>query len=105
MLGGWNVEALKVKIAVAGNTQFPALFALRAKRYQVALNYDAPDMIPEYTAERDGCLFLADSPEALLGLVAMWEVMGSAWRGPFTDSERAWYDQLTDAATVREEDE
>jgi hypothetical protein len=94
-----------VKIAVAGNTQIPALLALRAKRYRVALTYCAPDMSTEYTAERDGCLFLADSPEALLGLVAMWEVMGSAWRGPFTDSERAWHMQLTDAATVREEEE
>jgi hypothetical protein len=91
-------------IRIAGNTQIPALLVLRAKRYHVALTYAAPDMSPDYTAERDGCLFSADSPEALLGLVAMWEAMGSAWRA-LTDSERAWFDQLMEAATVHEEEE
>lgn len=99
-----------MKISIAGNTAAPALFALRAKGYVVTLSYwrqDDPDEsggdIAEYAAEKDRRVFCANSPEELLGLVAMWEMRGDDWRRR-TDSERAWHDALIEAAPVYDRD-
>jgi hypothetical protein len=99
-----------LRISIAGNTAGPALFALKAKGYAIALSYrrqDDPDgsvgYTAEYAAEKDRRVFCANSPEELLGLVAMWEVRGDDWRRR-TDSERAWHDALVEAARVYDRD-
>jgi hypothetical protein len=77
-----------VCIRIAGNTQIPALLALRAKGYRVWLDYlkfdDPKDpwhpCQPDYQAETEGAYFSATSAVELLGLVAMWEVRGDNWR-------------------------
>ncbi|WP_155386168.1 hypothetical protein [Catellatospora paridis] len=92
----------RVKIRVAGNTGGPALFALKAKGYTVELSYlrrDPGEYEAEYSAHKDGCWFYADTPEELLGLVAMWEERGDGWSAS-TGDERAWRDALEGAAPV-----
>ena len=91
-------------IRIAGNTQLPALLALRAKGYRVWLDYiehvDSSDGRPsyklDYQAECDRAYFSATTPEELLGLVAMWEVRGDDWR--LKPDERAIDDELHNAA-------
>jgi hypothetical protein len=77
-----------VCIRIAGNTQIPALLALRAKGYRVWLEYTTEDdprsswypYMPDYQAEIEGAYFSATSPVELLGLVAMWETRGDDWK-------------------------
>src|SRR6516165_7420800 len=78
----------RVHIRIAGNTCIPALLALRAKGYQVWLEYTKDDdpnspwhpYMPDYQAEKDGAYFSATGPVELLGLVAMWETRGDDWK-------------------------
>jgi len=77
-----------VCIRIAGNTEIPALLALRAKGFRVWLEYskvNAPDnpwhpYMPDYQAEKGEAYFSATSAVELLGLVAMWESRGDDWR-------------------------
>lgn len=101
-----QVREYQIKIRIAGNTGGPALFALRAKGYTVELSYvrdESGEYAAEYAAVKDGCVFSADTPEALLGLVAMWEVRGDDWRAS-TDDERSWRAALAAAAPVYDGD-
>lgn len=78
----------RVCIRIAGNTETPALLALRAKGFRVWLEYDKINdpknpyypYMPDYQAEKDEAFFSATTPVELLGLVAMWEVRGDDWR-------------------------
>ncbi len=77
-----------VCIRIAGNTEVPALLALRAKGYRVWLEYmkvDDPSSpwhpyMPDYQAEKEGAYFSATSPVELLGLVTVWETRGDDWK-------------------------
>ena len=77
-----------VCIRIAGNTEIPALLALRAKGYRVWLEYMKVEdpknpwhpYTPDYQAEKDGAYFSATTPVELLGLVAMWETRGDDWK-------------------------
>lgn len=96
----------RLTIRIAGNTGGPALFALRAKGYLVELSFlrdESGEYAAEYAAAKDGRLFSADTAEALLGLVAMWEARGDGWR-VCTDEERSWRAALEGAARVHDRD-
>jgi hypothetical protein len=95
----------RVSIAMAGNTEAPALAALRAKGYTIALSYHrrpGGDYTREFEAQRDDRRFFAFGAEELLGLVAMWEVRGDDWQA--TRAERDWRDGLADSAPEFDED-
>ncbi len=90
------------QIGTAGNTANPTLYALKQKGYAVTLSYwrdGNGDFSSSYTAMKEGRRFIAESPEELLGLVAMWEVRGDDWRSS-TDEEQAWRDALFETARV-----
>jgi hypothetical protein len=78
----------KVRIRIAGNTENPALLALRARGYRVWLEYTQEDdpthpwhpAMPDYQAESADGYFSATTPVELLGLVALWETRGDDWR-------------------------
>lgn len=71
----------RLSIRIAGNTQIPALLALRVKGYTLKKWFMGPGRRDgQYDAEKDGRTFSATSPEELLGLIAMWEVRGDDWR-------------------------
>ena len=76
------------RIRIAGNTEIPALLALRAKGYRVWLEYWAVDdvkspwypQMPDYQAQSEFGYFSATTPVELLGLVALWETRGDDWK-------------------------
>jgi hypothetical protein len=78
----------RVSIRNAGNTEGPALLALRSKGFRIWLEYskvDDPSNLwhpyrPDYQAEKDGAYFSATTAVELLGLVALWEVRVDDWR-------------------------
>jgi hypothetical protein len=94
----------RVCIGIAGNTESPALLALRAKGFHVWLEYNEVDdpqnkwhpHMPDFQAEKDGAYFSATTPVELLGLVAMWEVRGDDWR--FKRGEPDILDELMESA-------
>jgi hypothetical protein len=99
----------RVCIGIAGNTQLPALLALQAKGYRIWLEiikYDDPEDYgypyqTDYQAEKLGAYFSATTPVELLGLVAMWETRGDAWKygqGPNGATETDIMEQLMDEA-------
>ena len=81
-------ERRRLCIRIAGNTENPALLALRAKGYRVWLEYTKVDdpkspwqpYMPDYQAEKEGTYFSATTPVELLGLAAMWETRGDDWK-------------------------
>ena len=91
-------------IRIAGNTEIPALLALRAKGYRVWLEYmkiDDPKSpwhpyMPDYQAQSEFGYFSATSAVELLGLVAMWETRGDDWK--FKHGEPDILDELRSAA-------
>lgn len=93
-----------VCIRIAGNTENPALLALRAKGYRVWLEYTRYDdpknplypYQPDYQAEKDGAYFSATTAVELLGLVAIWEARGDDWRSKQTEPDIL--DELMDSA-------
>jgi hypothetical protein len=93
-----------VCIRIAGNTEIPALLALRTKGFRVWLEYTKVDdpkspwhpYMPDYQAEKDGAYFSATSAVELLGLVAMWETRGDNWR--FKRDEPDILDELMESA-------
>jgi hypothetical protein len=93
-----------VRIRSAGNTELPALLALRAKGYRVWLEYTKVDdptspwypYMPDYQAETGGAYFSATSAVELLGLVALWETRGDNWK--WQPGEPNIADELTESA-------
>ena len=73
------MEDKKLSIRIAGNTMNVCLLVLRDKGYELSCWQKKPDEPHQWDAEKDGRAFSADSPEALLGLVAMWESRGDDW--------------------------
>ena len=95
----------RLSIRVAGNTGPRCLFVLRQKGYDIHLSYDkrGDECYPYYDARKAGRFFSCDSPEGLLGLVAMWEAKGDDWRAT-VDEDWTWYDELQEEAKVYDED-
>ena len=91
-------------IRIAGNTEIPALLALRAKGYRVWLEYSKVDdpknpwhpYMPDYQAQSEFGYFSATTAVELLGLVAMWETRGDDWK--FKKEEPDILYELMDAA-------
>lgn len=67
----------KIRIAAAGNTLAPALGVLHNLGYAVTRDNTAEQ---QYQAEDDTCIFVADDPLALLGLVKIYEERGADWQ-------------------------
>ena len=93
-----------VCIRIAGNTEKPALLALRAKGYRVWLEYMRVEnpknpwhpYMPDYQAENERGYFSVTSPIELLRLVAMWETRGDDWE--YKQSEANVIDELMESA-------
>ena len=90
----------KFSLRIAGNTENPALLALKAKGYELSLEYfkendkNSPwyPEIPYWEAYKGNRRFSATSPVELLGLVALWETRGDKWQT--AKGELQLYDQL-----------
>lgn len=69
-----------MRLGTAGNTQGPALYILETmKQYTVFYAcYDDSDF-SQWIAVKDNNQFFAESPEALLGLVSIYETVGEDW--------------------------
>lgn len=67
----------KIRIAAAGNTLAPALGILQKLGYTVTQDKSAER---QYRAENDTCIFVADDPLTLLGLVKIYEERGANWQ-------------------------
>lgn len=67
----------KIRIAAAGNTLAPALGILQKLGYAVTRDKSAEQ---QYQAEDDICIFVADDPVTLLGLVKIYEERGADWQ-------------------------
>ena len=97
-----NEKKYKLGISVAGNTLIPTLQPIHAKGYTITHYFlnDTPGEWenPQWDAVKDGRIFSATSPEALLGLIAMWKIRGDDWR--HKDNERDLYDRLVDSAPM-----
>lgn len=99
-----------VCIRIAGNTDIPALLALRAKGFRVWLEYTKIDdptnpwhpYMPDYQAGKEGAYFSATTPVELLGLVAMWETRGDDWR--LKQGEPDILDELLESARTFDND-
>ena len=97
-------ERRRLCIRIAGNTENPALLALRAKGYRVWLEYTKVDdpkspwqpYMPDYQAEKEGTYFSATTPVELLGLAARWETRGDDWK--FKRGEPNVLDELMESA-------
>jgi hypothetical protein len=94
----------RISIGSAGNTQIPALLALRTKGYRTWIQYikfDDPNdshypYQSNYEAEKDGAFFSATSALELLGLVAMWETRGDDWK--YKEGDPAIFEEMQNAA-------
>ncbi len=103
-------ELKRVNIRIAGNTEIPALLALRAKGFRVRLDYDRIDdpknpwhpYMPDYQAEKGSATFSATTAVELLGLVSMWETRGDDWR--FKKGEADILKELMEAAKTFDSD-
>src|SRR5688572_13015359 len=91
----------KVGIRIAGNTLIPTLQVIAAKGYAITHYYCEPDR-PFWDADKDGRSFSADSAEALLGLIAMWEQRGDDWM--MRDGESALLDRVLASAVTYDAD-
>ena len=69
-----------MRLGSAGNTGGPALYILeQLKQYIVLFDYDEDSDRTQWIAIKDDRQFFAESPEALLGLVNIYELMGENW--------------------------
>lgn len=71
------------RLASAGNTNGPALYILEQRKgYTVRVQYgdDEEDLWVNWIASKDGDVFFAESPEALLGIVTIYEQLGEDWK-------------------------
>jgi len=79
--GHLDMTRRTVRIASAGNTVNHALEVLYARGYSVVVHPAASDDgLNRYWAIKDGRDFIASDPVEVLGLVALWEQFGDAWR-------------------------
>ena len=99
------MQEKRLSIRIAGNTYNSALLALRSKGYKLKLEYTKNSdenglfpYLPDWDAEKDGCVFSATNPVELLGLVAMWETRGNNWKTQ--DDEPILYNELLSSAKV-----
>lgn len=69
-----------MKLAIAGNTLVPAILALERAGFVVSVNEERL-----FVAARAEDVFIADSPESVLGLIKLVELRGQAWTA--TDAE------------------
>jgi hypothetical protein len=68
-------------IVSAGNVQVPAYLALVERGYRVTrVKTGRRDDAEEWRVTKGPARFVAEDPLSLLGLVAMREVRGRAWR-------------------------
>lgn len=102
----WENKEYDLYIANAGNTVIPCLQAIAAKGYTVDHYFlgEAPGEWdhPQWVAEKDQRIFFADSPNELLGLIAMWEVRGDDWQ--IKDGEVDLYDDFVKTAPMYNND-
>lgn len=67
----------KFRICDAMNTWMPALNLLRSRGYSLFISPDSrPEFYGDFWAIKDGRDFVADTPLALFGLIAIWEAHG-----------------------------
>lgn len=69
-----------MRLGTAGNTLGPALYVLeQIKQYTVVLEcYEDSDWM-QWVAVKGDNQFFAESPEALLGLINIYELVGEDW--------------------------
>lgn len=65
-------------LAAAGNTTNPSLLVLRAKGYDLSVEQEGDDTTV-YLARKEGRTFAGYSAAELLGLVTLWEHLGTHW--------------------------
>lgn len=67
----------RIRLTATGNTLAPALSVLRKLGYTVTRDTSGER---QYFAENATCMFSADDPLSLLGLVRIYEVRGADWQ-------------------------
>jgi hypothetical protein len=77
-LGAEDSMATKPTLASAGNVLVPAYLALKQKGYSVRCEVSGDE--ETWYAESPSCLFVAEDPLTLLGIVALYETRGEDWR-------------------------
>ena len=93
-------------IRIAGNAEIPCFSAVKAKGYKVTLTHFQDSEYSDWKAEKDNRLFSATNPVELLGLIAMWEVLGDDWRvNGNSRADRAAYDEVCNNAPEYSQDE
>ena len=69
-----------MRLGSAANTGGPALYILeQLKQYIVLFDYDEDSDWTQWIAIKDDRQFFAESPEELLGLINIYELMGENW--------------------------
>lgn len=69
-----------MKLGTAGNTQGPALHIIEdEKEYVVFYETDENSDYSQWIAIKGDNTFFAESPEALLGLITIYESLGDKW--------------------------
>ena len=69
-----------MRLGSAGNTEGPALYILeQVKQYIVFFECSEDSDWTQWVAIKDDRQFFAESPEALLGLVNIYELVGENW--------------------------
>lgn len=84
------------RLASAGNTNGPALYILERRRgYTVRVLYGDDEEAPwvNWIASKGEDVFFAESPEALLGVVTIYEKLGEAWRDQSAYDKRPIYER------------
>lgn len=73
-------RGLIMRLGTAGNTNGSALYILETiKQYIVFFDCDDSSDFTQWIATKDNNQFFAESPEALLGLVSIYEIVGENW--------------------------
>lgn len=67
----------RIQIVATGNTLAPALSILRKLGYTVTRETVGER---QYSAQNETCVFFAEDPLTLLGLVKIYEVRGPDWQ-------------------------
>jgi hypothetical protein len=67
----------QASLVASGNTNNPSLFVLRKKGYELSLEKGTNETL--WCARKNNQSFLAYTGPELLGLVVLWEHLGSAW--------------------------
>jgi len=96
----------RLSIRTAGNTQAACLATVINKGCEVQRFYQQNERgsFDEYfEAYKDGCRFIADSPEELLGLVCMHEQRGDHWKN-LQSEESELIEELDESAITLDSD-